>query len=253
MRAAWHEVWGCARGPVVRLAPPTRLVAGAGLFAACLIAPGATASGLAVIAGTTTLWVVTCRVPVRMVRSTVVLGLVLFLPYFLLVPLTSTGRGTGAAGGATPVSVPLGIVSHGLAVMLVSLGVVASLSKSDLREALARLPVPRMVAAILLQIVHQTSTLFAETRRIGTAMAVRGATGGAGAAWRVLVSLPRVWLPRVADRAERVAAVMELRGFCDDELRPLRPAGIGPADLAGLVLTVVVLGVAVVVRSGPGR
>jgi len=75
------------------------------------------------------------------------------------------------------------------------------------------------------QIVHQAASLFYETKRVASAMAVRGASGGGKAAWQVLWSLPRVWLPRIVDRADRVADAMELRGYCDGETRTLRSSG----------------------------
>jgi energy-coupling factor transporter transmembrane protein EcfT len=113
---------------------------------------------------------------------------------------------------------------------------------------LVRLPVPRVVAAILLQIVHQTATLFYETRRVAAAMAVRGATGSLGTAWRVLVSLPQVWLPRVIGRAERVAAAMELRGFCDGEPHTFSEVETGVVDLVAVGLCLLAIVGAVAVR-----
>jgi energy-coupling factor transporter transmembrane protein EcfT len=132
--------------------------------------------------------------------------------------------------------------------MLVSIGTVASLSASDLREGLLRLPVPRVVSAILLQIVHQAATLFYETRRVASAVAVRGASNARVTGWRVLSSLPRVWLPRIIVRAERVAAAMELRGYCDGDLRSFRQHRMGLADGAALVLAIGVLGLSVMAR-----
>ncbi|HQP38962.1 MAG TPA: hypothetical protein PLI95_27445, partial [Polyangiaceae bacterium] len=68
MRASLHGVWGCARGPVTRLAPPTRLVAGAGVFGACMIAPAATPIGSASIASIALSWLLACGVPWRVAR-----------------------------------------------------------------------------------------------------------------------------------------------------------------------------------------
>ena len=132
--------------------------------------------------------------------------------------------------------------------MLVSVATVASLTASDLREALVRLPVPSIVSAILLQIVHQTATLFYETERVASAMAVRGASSGGTTAWRVLASLPKVWLPRVLVRAERVAAAMELRGYCDADLPSFRQHKSRPADAGVLVLSIAVLALAITLR-----
>jgi energy-coupling factor transporter transmembrane protein EcfT len=170
------------------------------------------------------------------------------LPYFLLLPLMPASPPTSGRAPAPAIAVPCSILLRGLALMLISISTVASLTASDLREGLARLPVPRVVAAIVLQIVHQTATLLAETRQVASAMAVRGASTGFGTALRVLASLPQVWLPRIVVRAERVAGAMELRGYCDGELQSFRPARAALADAAALVLGVVVLAVAVGIR-----
>jgi len=128
---------------------------------------------------------------------------------------------------------------------------VASLSITDLRVALLRLPVPGIVSVLLVQIVHQTSVLWDETLRVAAAMGVRGAVGGSVGAlsvrWRVLVSFPQVWLLRVVGRADRVGAAMELRGFLDvphvSQVPRLRILDVGVLGLG-----VGVLGVAIVLR-----
>jgi hypothetical protein len=245
MRTSWHDLWGSARGPAIRLAPQSRLLAGAGLFAACMIPPAHRAGGTLLVAVTALACVAACRPPLPVVRSSLMLGLTIFLPYFLLAPLLADDSSRPGAA----LAVPWSILVRGLAGMLISISTAASLTASDLREGLGRLPVPRLVAAILLQIVHQTGTLFYETRRIASAMAVRGASTGTGAALRMLASLPRAWLPRVIVRAERVAAVMELRGYCDGELHALRRSDLGLADAAALALVASALVLAVAFRA----
>jgi energy-coupling factor transporter transmembrane protein EcfT len=253
MRTSLHDVFGCARGHVSRLAPHARLLAGAAAFAACMIAPAASASGSLFIAAVVAVWLTVCHPPLRVVCTTAALGLVLFLPYFLLLPLLPDAPSDFSGDFGPALAVPWSVLVCGMSGMLVSAATATSLSTGDLREALVRLPVPRVLSAILLQIVHQTAALFYETRRVAAAMAVRGASSGILGGLRVLVSLPRVWLPRVADRAERVACAMELRGFCDEELRPLRHERLGLADAAALIAAATVLGGAVVLRllEGP--
>jgi energy-coupling factor transporter transmembrane protein EcfT len=246
MRAALHEVWGCARGPVSRLAPQSRILTGAALFAACMVAPASSRAGLALLAVAAIGWLVACRTPLRIVHGAVLLGLSLFLPYFLLVPVL--------AGGATlehwpaAAHAPSSVVAHGLAGMLVSIATVTTLSASDLREGLLRLPVPTLVSAILLQIVHQTAALGYETRRIASAMAVRGASGKGLAALRVLASLPQVWLPRVLIRAERVASAMEVRGYCEQDLPSFGAARFKGRDLLAVAAGTALLALALAVR-----
>ena len=176
------------------------------------------------------------------------LGLLLFVPTLLLLPLMPPNGVRAAAGWEHGFVASADLLVRGLGGVLISMATVASVSVSDLREGLTRLPLPGIVSAIVVQIVHQTASLFYETKRVASAMAVRGASGGGKAAWHVLWSLPRVWLPRIVDRADRVADAMELRGYCDGETRTLRSRRMRAADWAALALALAVLGLAVVIR-----
>jgi len=242
MRLAWHDLWGSARGPVARLAPQTRILAGSAVFAACMIAPVATGRG-ALLAGLISVaWLAACRPPRRVVRSAILLGIVLFAPYLALTPLVERGPGEGPLAG---LAVTWSLVARGACGLLVSTVAASTLSASDLREGLLRLPVPRAVSLILLQIVTQTVSLGAETRRIAAAMAVRGASRRGRTAWRVLSSLPQVWIPRIVERADRVAAAMELRGYCMESFGAARP---GARDALAMVLVALALGAAILGR-----
>jgi len=225
VRNAWHDLWGSARGPVIRLAPQTRIVCGACVFATCMVAPVATWPGIAAVTSAVVLWEVLVRPPARVVRSTLLFGLALFLPYFLLAPLI---RSEASADDWTrALLVPWVVFFRGMTAMQASVSTTTTLSASELRQGLSRLPVPGAVSAVLIQIVHQTACLLYETRRIAAAVAVRGGTAGHRTAIAVLASLPRVWLPRVIDRAERVGLAMELRGYCRRE-----PAATGSVPAA---------------------
>lgn len=248
MRAFLHDLWGCGRGPARRAAPPTRLVAGTAFFAACIVSTGATLTGSLCVVFAAAAWLFLCRPPARVVRAFLLLGLAVFLPYFLLLPLLPDAPSASVESWRRALVVPWTVLLRGLGGMLVAVATVAALGAGDLREALVRLPVPGVVSAILLQIVHQTATLFYETRRIAAAMAVRGASSGGVAAWRVLGALPRVWLPRVVARAERVGAAMELRGYAETPPRPLRSFAAGRADYALLAAATAVLAAAVALR-----
>jgi energy-coupling factor transporter transmembrane protein EcfT len=212
-------------------------LAGATVFATCLVAPAGTWSGSLLTMAVAAAWIAGCRPPTRVMRAFVLLGLALFLPYLLLVPLLQT-----------PFKSVWPVFVGGTSTLLVSVATVTSLSPSDVGEGLARLPLPGVVSAILIQIVHQTATLAYETRQIASAMAVRGAAGSGRTAWRVLGSLPRVWLPRIMLRAEREAAAMQLRGYSDQSWRSARRSPWRVAD--GLVLGLVtsVLAAAVALR-----
>jgi cobalt/nickel transport system permease protein len=250
MRASLQGLWGCGRGPVKRAAPPSRLVAGLAVFAACMVSTGATLGGSVCAGATAGAWVVLCRPPWRVLRPFLLLGPTLFLPYFLLSFVPGAGP---AANGSSAFVTSWTIALRGLSGMLVGAATVTSLSPIDLREALTRLPVPRVVSAILLQIVQGTALLFDETTRMADAMAVRGASSGGAGAWRVLFALPQAWLPRVVSRAERLGAAMELRGYGEGSLHALETTPLGLADAGVLAVAVAALGIAVAVRVVGGR
>jgi hypothetical protein len=118
VRTSFHDLWGSGRGPLRRAAPPTRLVAGAAAFAACMVSTGATLAG-SLWAGAIALgWVLLCRPPWSVVRAALALGLALLLPYFLLLPLLPDASAE-AAGGSAPgllgaLAVPWTILLRGL-------------------------------------------------------------------------------------------------------------------------------------------
>ena len=241
MRTGWHDIWGRAHGPVSRLAPPTRLVAGGLVFLACLVSAPTGAAGTLLLFGLTAAWLGATAPPLRLLLGLVALGLSLFGPYLLLALLLHEGPADDVGSWSRALAAPWSVVAHGLAGMLVSVTTVATLDAVDLREGLLRLPLPRSVTAILLQVVHQSAPLLYETRQIGAAMALRGATRGGRAAWRVLFSLPSVWLPRVVARAERLAASIELRGFHEEDAQATREHPRGAADTLALVLALAAL------------
>lgn len=248
MRTSLHDLWGCGRGPVRHAAPPTRLLAGIAAFGGCMICPGTTVGGSLCAAGIAGVWVLGCRPPGRVLRASLLFGLALLLPYFLLMPLLPSPPGETAASWRAALVVPWTLLLRGLTGMVVSMATVTVLTGSDLREALLRLPVPNLLSVILLQIVHQTASLLYETRRVSDAMAVRGASSGWLAAWRVARALPQVWLPRVILRAERVGAAMELRGYCDGSWPSFTRAALGRGDVAVLGAAVGAVGLALFVR-----
>jgi energy-coupling factor transporter transmembrane protein EcfT len=225
MRTSWHDIWGSARGPVKRLVPQARLICGVSVFANCMVAPATRWEGAVAITLVVVAWTALVGPPVPVLRSTLLLGLALFLPYFLLVPLIrdpSAGRGWIEA-----LTVSWNVFFRGVTAMLTSVCTASALSASALRQGMSRLPVPGVLAAVLIQIVHQATSLVYETRQIASAIAVRSGTTGYRTGLRVLASLPRVWLPRVVERTERVGAAMELRGYCERD-----PGDLGSLPIA---------------------
>jgi energy-coupling factor transporter transmembrane protein EcfT len=204
------------------------------------------------IAAAAAAWVAACGLPRRTTGFFLLLALVMFLPYFLLVPLLLR-YGAGPASASLwerAFAGPWTVLLHGTAGMFIAAATVAALGLSELRSGLAALPLPRAAVVILLQIVHQTSTLLSETKRMVDAAAVRGASGGGRAVLRVLMSLPRVWLPRVLDRADRVAAAMELRDYTGAAPDIFGRAPFRAADVSAVFAGSAVLALAVFFRWG---
>jgi len=216
------------------------------------MSPALSVPGTVLIAATTAAWIYASGMPSRTLRSSTLLGLAMFLPYLLLVPLMVKGpsvMGPGT-GWAAALAVPWGILLHGLAGLLIATATVSMLTASDLRSGLLALPLPRLFTAILVQIVHQTLVLMSETKRVAAAVAVRGGSGRWRAALRMLTSLPRVWLPRILGRADRVAAAMELRGFAEADLRVFGQRKVGGPDVGVMALAGIALAVAATLRWG---
>lgn len=232
MKSSWHEIWGSAHGPAKRLSPQARIIGGASVFATCMIAPANRWEGVVTILVTVLAWAILVRPPARVIRSTLLLGLCLFLPYFLLVPLIHDPA--SAPSWSQALTGPWTVLFRGMTAMQASVHTATSLSASALHQGLSRLPVPKIFSSVLIQIVHQTANLIYETRQITSAIAVRGGTTGYRAGLCVLTSLPRVWLPRVVDRAERVGAAMELRGYC--EYRPMSSQNLTSSRRDGLAI-----------------
>jgi energy-coupling factor transporter transmembrane protein EcfT len=254
MKVNIFDIWGSAGGPVTVLAPQTRLSAGFFLFLVCMIALPDTAAGLAFLSITVLVWLAACRVPWPFLRRILVFGLMMFLPFFLLTPWTGGDAPSSASWTEGPelrraVAVPWRIFARGMGGMLVSVAAVSSVSTADFHAGISRLPLPRALAGLLMQIIHQAGVLIAETRRIAAAMVVRGAVGRMRGALRILASLPKVWLPRVMTRAERVATAMDLREF-EPGIPCLRPVSMRRADWIVLLLAAAWLVLAAAFRIG---
>jgi energy-coupling factor transporter transmembrane protein EcfT len=247
------DLWGCARGPVTGLAPQTRLAAGFFLFSACMVAAPERASGFSFLSVTVLAWLIACRPPLAAVRRMLVLGLCMLLPFFLLTPWTGAGPPSSSWFEGPKLleaaAVPWRIFARGLGGMIVSLTTVSSVGVPDFYAGISRLPLPRALVGLLTQIIHQAAVLIGETRRITEAVAVRGAAGRAGSAWHILTSLPRVWLPRIAARTDRVASAMDLRGF-DPAVRCFRPVPMRLGDWGVLLSAAAWLALAVALRLG---
>lgn len=213
MRTQWHDLWGSGRGPLGRLAPQVRLLAGAGVGLASLLAPADQWSGALFCFTGAGIWLIACRPPARQMRQLLLLGLAFFLPYFLLTPLIYYGQPLDRSSWTTAWAIPWRVFCRGYCTLIISVSTLTTLCLTDFHRGLWRLPLPAPLVAIVAQILQQVGTLLHESRQIATAMAFRGAAGRGVAVWRLVRGLPRVWLPRVACRAERVALAMAWRNY----------------------------------------
>jgi energy-coupling factor transporter transmembrane protein EcfT len=190
-----------------------------------------------------------CGPPLRALRAPLSLGLSVILSSLLFIYLVALVSTTDSIS----LALCLAMLVWGAGALVSTLATVTVLSMGDLREGLLRLPVPALVSNILLQMVHQTATLAYETRRMAAAMAVRGAISNRQSGFKILTSLPTVWLPRVIERADRIAAAMELRGYCDTGTGRKGFAGLAMADMAGLALAMLAVAGAVLLRCWSPR
>ena len=248
MNRSSFQVWGESRGAVLRLSPFARVLSGATLFISCMVFDVTRIPGLAAALLAVFLWIWTCRPPSSLVRSLFFFGVVMFVPYLFLVPYLYFSSSPQAGSWSLAARAPLSLFLKGMFGLLISVTTASSVSVSDLRQALKQMHVPEFVSMILLQIIQQTSSLLIETRRVSEALALRTASSGIVTAARVLSSLPKVWLPRIINRAERVADVMDLRGFCDTSILEDEAASVSRLDIAALVFSLFYLSIAIFTR-----
>ncbi|MBN2718498.1 MAG: hypothetical protein JXX14_21825 [Deltaproteobacteria bacterium] len=209
MNFSFNNIFGAATGPVIRFLPQTRLAAGCLIFPVCIVAKVDTPAGIAISLVTLTGWILFCRPSSQLVVKTAALGLVMFLPFFLLTPLLSNFGDTCERS----MLIPWRVFFRGMMTLMTTVVTLSTLRFSELHTGLQRLPVPNMVAHIVLQIIHQTIFMYQESVSIANALKLRGATSGLRIGIQVISMLPQVWLPRVIHRAERIAMAMEIRGY----------------------------------------
>ncbi|NLH50946.1 MAG: energy-coupling factor transporter transmembrane protein EcfT [Myxococcales bacterium] len=199
------------------LHPATYLLTGLAMLAGCLLLDPVDPVGMAGILLTVGAAWFLFRPDAASWSRFALFGLAMFVPVFIFLPWVTVPVGTpsllSASGFLSRLAVLWRIFARGLAILLVMSATVVSMTMSEFQTALAALPLPRLLVALTAQIVHHTGMLAAESRRIGQAMALRGGTTGWRASLLVVGSLPSAWLPRVVERADRVATALELRGY----------------------------------------
>ena len=187
------EFWGCAKGPARSLTPVIRIISGVIFFLFCLFVPikGHLSELLYLIVPA--IWVSVCAVPLKILLRIFIWSGMIFIPLLIFTPWIISARG--------------------IICILISTSTASILTFSDVQHGLSRLPIPKVVTALLVQILHQAATLTDESRRISAVLRLRNVSKGYKLKIRVITMLPVVWMVRIINRAERVGAAMELRGF----------------------------------------
>ena len=243
---AFTEAWGGGCGRMRMLTPSTRLACGTFVFASCSVAPLNTLGGVALFFGILIGWTAGCGLPLRRLAHVLRFAACLFLPLLLLAPFARVQGDTGSWFEA--LRVPLMIGLRGTACVVVCAATLSVLDLAELGQGLAGLPLPHTLAALLMQIAHQTALMTDESKRMMTALRVRGARSATvSVRLRCLFALPVIWLLRLLMRAERVSAAMEVRGF-DGPLRTERLAGTPAFDRCAVAFSLLVLGAVLMMR-----
>ncbi len=173
--------------------PLAGVLAGVALTAACLVLPVSIPAGeISLVVPIAVALILIRPDPAKFLR---LLGgtLVVYLPMLLVLPQAS--------------------VAQGAATTLTGVTMLGTMGYPALHDAVTRLPLPAMVKLLLLQMLHQASVLLRETVKIRQAIVIRGAIPRGFGGWELLHALPRVWIPRVIFKANRVAHALEMRGY----------------------------------------
>ncbi len=243
---AFTEAWGGGSGRMRKLTPSTRLVCGTFALASCFAASLANFWGIALFSVVLIGWTAGCGIPLRRLVSVLLLAGCLFLPLLLLAPVARIQTDSGSWPEA--VRVPLVIGLRGTAGIVVCAATLSVLDLAELGQGLSGLPLPHTLAALIMQIAHQTALLADESRRMAAALRVRGVPSATvSVRLRCLFALPVIWLLRLLLRAERVSAAMEVRGF-DGPLRGERTACTSASDRCAVAFSLLVFGVVLVMR-----
>jgi cobalt/nickel transport system permease protein len=239
------EWFGSGRGILKTSAPITRLLAWVLLTAACLLLRPSIWHELLTATGLLIVWLALTRPPGRGVFKLLGLGLIFFVPVFILLPWTGrSGQMIDLWGAITVRSdawvAPANVLVRGIFCLLLGYGLIASLEKSEFQQALVRLPFPRVIVVMVHQILRWLGPIVEESTSIGRAVALRGGTRGFKTGLRLTRALPTAWLPRVLSRADRVSAAMQVRDYRGELMDP-GPWRLKKIDAILLFLSAVIL------------
>ena len=175
--------FGCGRGLLRKPAPVTRFVAWILVTTACLLLrPSIWYEFLAAIC-LLVAWLVVTHPPRSGIFKLLCLGLIFFVPVFILVPFTGRSNEWIDLWGLLTVRsdawvAPLNVLVRGVFCLLLGYGLIASLEKSEFQQALVRLPLPRVIVVMVHQILRWLGPLVEESTSIGRAVALRGGSRG---------------------------------------------------------------------------
>jgi energy-coupling factor transporter transmembrane protein EcfT len=252
MNVLQRDFFGSATGPLAAAQPPVRIVFGAALVTACVIAPAGLGTGALFTLALALLALAAAAPRPSVVSAVLRFGLLLHVPLLLILLVPRAYASGTAAHGAAPLDAVLAVAAtialKGTVALLITLSIVATLHATQLHAALCALPLPRTMRLLLVQVAHQAGILFGETIRIRQAVAVRRA--GRRTAWRIAAGLPQAWLERVASRAARTADAMEVRGYITaPQPRFPSPRQWCPVDVAAMGCAAIALTLALLLHA----
>ncbi len=210
--------FGSGKGLLARLSPQARLLCSMLVLVTALISLPNPLAGIFFTLCVSAVFLLLCGVPLRHLMRASIAVVSMSAPVLCYALIAGSDGLVFPPGTSSPVDAAVHqhivvVALKGMSCALIVVGALSTVSFSELYDFLARIPLPRIVLLLMLQILHQTKLLLDETARISDAFAVRGATSGISAPVLVLRYFPQTWLPRIVAKSERVANAMELRGY----------------------------------------
>lgn len=239
------EWFGSGRGKLKTSAPVSRLLSWLLVTVACLMLRPSIWYELITAVGLLIIWLTLTRPPHSGIFKLLGLGLIFFVPVFILLPWTGRSEQMIDLWGIMTVRAdawvaPVNVLARGIFCLLLGYGLIASLEKSEFQQALTRLPLPRVIVVMVHQILRWLGPIVEESTSIGRAVALRGGTRGIKTGLRLTRALPSAWLPRVLSRADRVSAAMQVRDYRGELMDP-GPVLLKRFDALLLILSTIIL------------
>ncbi|MFO7936162.1 MAG: energy-coupling factor transporter transmembrane component T [Kiritimatiellia bacterium] len=191
-------------------------------------------------------WILWCRTPAAYLYRGLFLAFWMFTPLLLLIPLMHYENGVSWFNAEISM---YKVILRGTASFMICVSSYSAMNPAELSEGLHSLPIPETVSTLILQIIHQSTMLINETRRILAVYRLRGITGcGFILRMQCLCAFPVLWLLRLAIKAEHTGNAMELRGFTGKTSGLSRPEKTKTPDLPVRITAFSVLIAAVIMK-----